>query len=303
MPKSSKPTAAGDVFAKTVPLVIEKHYWGETKEGNLAKVQTKANKAYLSLRKRLLVAPELSAIRTRDYNFYQYLRSYATPFRPGFWLVALAMVEEVRAAAERWETERGLLADAAASAFPGHVETMPDVLKDQFNRKDYPSAQRFRDAFWVEWRFVNLGVPDVLREVRAEVFREEREKAQRLAAEARSTVERHLVTILHEVTTHAAELLQPRANGTRPSLREGCLDRLTRFLATAEAQNVTNSEEARDLIRRVRDIGRGLTVRMLKDDDDLRARTQSALATAAAAIAEAVEEQPERAIRIREEVA
>lgn len=302
MPRATtRPVESGNVLAHTAPIIIEKHSFGESRSANLSAVETQADKTFLSLRKKLLESPEVAAIKARDTHFRKFMQANATPFRPGFWLVAIPMVERVHDAATTWEVERGLLADAAAEAYPRHVERMPEILKDQFNPMNYPSASRYRETFWVNWRFVEFGVPNVLRELRADVLKAETEKTVRLAAQARTVIEQHLLASLHEVTTHVSDLLQPRSNGSKPSLRPGCLDRFVDFLATVEARNVTNSAELRRMTEQVRRIGQGLTVDALRDDDALRARTSAALATIGEAVAALVTEGPERAIRLREE--
>jgi hypothetical protein len=307
--ESSRLDASADVFSRTVPLVVERHFFGETKKASLAPVRieqgeaaTETDKRLLTLSKRLLDSAELRAIKLRDTRFREYLQAHATPWRPGMYLVPFGMVETVHGEAGRWERERQALVDAAAAAYPGHVEAMRGPLGPLFNPLDYPSVAVFRTKFWVDWRFIDMGVPNVLRQFRADVFAREEEALRRQASAARQMVEQHLRASLLEITRHLAELLQPSPSGKKRTLRDGVLDRLNEYLATVESRNITNDGELRRVTERLRRLGAGLSVEALRDDEDLRARAAEEMVAVQAAVAELVEDAPERAIRIREEV-
>lgn len=274
---------ATDVLAKTVPLIVERGSFGERRQADLSQVQTDADKRMLALTKRLVEMEETSAIRNRDAAFRQYLLSVATPFRPGMYLVPLALVEAVEAEARVWEAERALLADAAKRAYPAAIEAMASPLGPMFNRADYPTPDEFRSKFAVDWRFVNFGVPDVLREIKAEVFAREREKVARMSAEAKTLIEQHAAASLLRITERLAALLQPTANGRRKGLKDGALDRLFGFLDTSPLRDVTDYRELQAVVRQLRQASQGLSVERLKDDE-VRVQTAAALAAATAAL-------------------
>lgn len=299
-----------DVFARTVPLLLEKHYFGESKKASMAPVsidgQTAAEqartKAMLTLSKRLLNSEELRKVRYRDIEFRDYLRGVSTPFRPGLYLVPLALVEAVDEAARTWEAERAALVEAAAVAYPAHVQAMREPLGPLFNPLDYPPAGVFRSKFWVDWRFVDFGVASVLREVRADIFRRETEKLQRQAGEARTLIEQHLRGSLLEITAHLRDLLGPKASGKRPQLRDNCLERLMGFLATVEQRDVTGDESLQRVVARLRKLSTGLDLEVLRDDEDVRDATAKDMALIAAQVERLVVEGPARGIRFRDDV-
>lgn len=302
-------TTPPDVFARTVPLIVERHAFWEHKKTGMAGVnitgQTEEEqartKALLALTKRLLNSPETSAVRQRDENFRKHLQTVTTPFRPGFYLVPVGLVERVDRDALGWETDRDALADRAAEAYPGHVTAMAERLGSLYNPLDYPTQERFRAAFWVDWRFVDFGVPNILREIKADVFEREREKLARTGAQAREMVEQHLAGSLLKITDHVAALLKPRANGKMPALRDGALDRLLDFLNTVEARNVTDFKGLQTVTTRLKAMAKGLNIELLRDDEELRARTAVAIEEAKAAVDELVTEDTRRAIRLRDD--
>lgn len=292
---------SSDVFARSLHMIVERHYFGKHKKASLGSVQTEADKAYLTLSKRLLNMPEVTAIDQRDSQFRKWMGTVATPFRPGLWLVPVGMVERVDAAAQVWQRERDELADAAALVYPLQVNAMREPLGPLFNPLDYPTTEIFRSHYSVAWRFINFGVPDVLREIRTEVFERERQKLEEAGAEAREMIEQHLASSALKLTNHLVDLLRPRANGRKPALRDGALDNMLSFLDTIAVRDVTNFRELQAVTERLRRATRGLTVDSLRSDDALRDRTATLLEEAREAVTALVVDDSPRTIRIREE--
>lgn len=300
-----------DVFARTVPFLVERHGWGGTRKASMANVvvtkdneeQADTDKAFLSLRKRLLNSAEIRSIGQRDNRFRELLNNNATPFRPGLFLVPIANVNAVYDAAVRWENDRDHLADVAKDAYPAHVAGMREKLGPLYNALDYPTPERFRATFWVDWRYLDFGVPAVLRQLRKDIFQEEAAKLQRQGTEARVMIEQHLRGSLLEITEHLAALLQPKADGKLPQLKDAALDKLVAFLDTIKARNVTNDTELEVVADRLRALGSGLDGDILREDTQLRARSAAVMAAAVESLKGLVEDAPGRGIRIREEVA
>jgi hypothetical protein len=306
---STRPAPSADVFARTIPLKIERHAFGEHRKASLVPVEIhktnpddpEPDKRLLALSKRRIQMEETNAIRHCDVQFRQYLETVATPFADGLWLVPVGMVERVHARARAWEQERSELADAAALAYPGQLEAMRAPLGPLFSLFDYPPVDQFRASFWVEWRFVDLGVPNVLREISVETFERERVKMQEAGDRARQMIEQHLAGSLLQITDHLAELLKPKANGRRSAVRDGTLDDLFQFLDTVALRDVTNFAQLREVTERLRATAAGLDVEQLRSDDTLRARTADAMTEARAAVSALVTEETRRAIRVRDD--
>lgn len=301
-----------DVFARTMPLIVERHYFGEHKNASLANVDVRKNtpdeadadKRLLSMKKRLIESPETQAVHQCDNRFRDYLKSVATPFRPGFWLVPVGLVEPLHARAKQWQAEREVLVDAATAAYPMRVAAMGARLGPLYNTLDYPPPPVFRAAFWIDWRFVDFGVPNLLREINAEVFAEERGKVQAQAAKARELIEQHAAATLLEITDHLEGLLQPKGGGKFPQLRTGALDKLRAFLDTAAMRDVTDFKDMQAVTRRLGQMMAGVTVEGLRDDDALRERLGRGMAAAKETVAKLVTDDARRGIRLRaEEVA
>lgn len=301
--------ASGNVFDKTVPLVVEAHGFGERRKASLANVSIEGAddptrvKENLALSKRLLNSDEIRAIRQRDHKFRTYLQSVATPFRPGFYLVPVGLVEQVDAEAKTWQKDRDALVDVAVRAYPGHVKAMATELGVYYNPLDYPPTERFRSAWWTEYQFVDFGVPNLLRTVKAEIFSREREKVERKAAEARTLIEQHLAASLLDITTHLAHLLAPKGDGKYPALRDKALDRLFHFLDTLAARDVTDFKALQAVTRKLHGVVDGINVDVLRDDDARRNALATAMVDAKAEVAKLVDEDRVRGIILTDDAA
>lgn len=259
--------------------------------------------ALLALTKRLIRMPETVAIHQRDTRFRDWLKTIATPFR-GLWLVPGGMIERTDAALEVWRNDREQLVEIAGDAYLQHLDEMraPDKLGPLFNPLDYPPKEVFKARFSIWWRFVDFGVPTVLREVRADVFERERQKLESEGMRARTMIEQHLAGALLKITDHLAKLLQPRANGRRAALREGALDDLLAFLDTIALRDVTGFQELQAVTDRLRATAQGLSVEDLRTDQTLRERTAATIEEARDAVsALVITDDALRTIRIRDE--
>lgn len=305
---ASMPAPTPDVFARTVPFMVERHSFGEHRKASLTHVDIKkdredqadVDKTFVNLTKRILQSPKLGAIRQADTRFRNFLhREASTPFRPGLVLVPIGMIETVADRAQQWEDTRAALVEEAALELVAIIESMRVPLGPLFNPMDYPSAARFKAAYWVSWRFIDLGVPNLLREIRADVFAREREKVAREGTKAVNLVQQHLRGLLLEITEHVGKVLTPTADNRFPALRKDSLTDLNQFLAAIEMRDVTNDVELRGLVRQLKDLNMDRAV--LKDDEALRRAAGAQVEAIRETLAGLVERGGGRQVMIRDE--
>jgi hypothetical protein len=312
--RQGRPGPGADVFARTVPLQVEKHYFGESKSASLAPVQITGDdglalgaadqaktKAFLNMSKKLLNAPELRAVRYRDIAFRDWLKGVATPWRPGLWLVPHQLIDQVDAEAQRWEKERQALVDTAASVYLERVEAMREPLGPMYNPGDYPRVDVFKAKYWVDWKWVSYGPADVLREVRSDIFRRETEKMHRDAVEARTLVQQHLRSQLLAITTHLRGLLAPKASGRRVNLRSDVFERLNEYLDGVAQRDVTGDKDLGAVVKQLRTMCKAMDLETLRDDDAVRDKAAEDMGVITTALSALVEEGPSRGMRMRDE--
>jgi hypothetical protein len=83
-----------------------------------------------------------------------------------------------------------------------------------------------RSRFTFSWQYVSYGVPDQLREISAQFFQEEREKAAGAMSEACSEIQQVMRTSLLELVNHLRLRLEDQADGKPQRLRESTVQKL-----------------------------------------------------------------------------
>lgn len=298
-----------ELFQRNIPLEIEKHAFGEHRKASMARVaftvETEAeqpDKGRLSLRKRIIDSPEANAVRKCDTDFlYELTGQIGTRWRPGFFLVPIGLVGRADDRAMAWLQERSQLADAAAAKLPDYIAEAQQKLGTLFVGRDYPTVEQYRRSFSASYRFVDVGVPNLLREVRADVFTREQAKLEADAREAADLIQQHLRRTLLDITTHLRDLLTPKEDGKHKALRAGALDDLFGFLDTVQLR-MTNDADLAPLVARLRGMQSSLDLDVLRHSDASRERIQQTMGEMTEALTPLVSEQV-RGIRFRDDEA
>ena len=297
-----------DVFSRVIPFMYERHYWGEHRKESMTDVDVAADrltpedqikaKALMTLNKRMIESPEINNIRLVDRRFGDFMRRVATPWRPSEFFVPVGLVQPVHVNAKKWIESRERLADEATATFPQRIAEMAE--KDPLHDPDfYPTPEEFRAKFTASYRFMDFGVPELLRALSEHAFEEERAKMAELGREAEHMIEQHLAGSLLAILTHLKDLLAPRANGRMPSLRDEALKPLLEFMALVPMRDATNFTGLQNVVKQLEQLQSGVTVDALRDDKQFRAVIATRMEELAASVSDLVVDDAQRAIRLR----
>src|SRR5881394_685643 len=115
----ASPTDASDLYARTIALSLDRSKFGNRRKASMTGVSVDADKHLLNLTKRLLTSDELKAITTLDQEAQAFLNDRAVPsfFKPGIYLVPLALVEAVDAQLTAFRDQRLALVDALVAVY------------------------------------------------------------------------------------------------------------------------------------------------------------------------------------------
>lgn len=265
-----------NIFERAVCLSLEIGKPGKSKKGNIDAIQTDADKDVLKLSKTIFDGPEWAAILAVDTALHNYLNPAngvcleSKILRGGMHLVPIDLIESVDAKLQEFATERADRVTKFMAVYDDMVEAAKDRLKSQYNPADYPRADAVREKFYLQHEYVTLGVPGKLKAVSAHIFQQEKDKAEQKWREAAGEIQVALRQAMSDLVGYMVDRLTPKPDGSRKILREEGVEKLTKFIETFKARNITDDAELQTLVEQARQIIDGRDVESLRKNDALR---------------------------------
>lgn len=260
------------VAAKTICLVLKLGRFGNTKKGSMAPVEVEADKSLLRLSKQLLDSPELKLLAKHDSALTRDVRNlaFSSLFKGGVHLIPVALVPKIEEILTAGIERRAALVDAAVAAYETRRNETAVRLGVQFNPNDYPSVERFRSLFYLEYSYVTFETPGRLKAISQALFQSEAEKARKrlesVATECEQTMRAGLLTLVE----HLADRLTDAPDGKAKRLSHSTIGHLNDFLATFELKNVTDDSQLAEIVTKARAIMQGVDHKTLKSDELVR---------------------------------
>jgi len=271
-------TADEDLARKTVFVKLRLGLLGNSRKVSSAQVEVDADKNLIRVTKTLLDSPELQAIRTLDGEVRHFLYDMSLPFEVGIHLLPLGLVEGVDEKLREFKGKRGELVESFLNAYPRLCQEAAGRLRTLYNPADYPPVDEVRSHFTFNWQYVSYGVPDQLREISAQIFHEEREKAVVTMSEACSEIQQVMRASLLELVGHLRDRLADQEDGKPERLRESTVQKLRDFLGTFDLRNVVNDQELKEQVERARALLVGTTTDAIRNTTELRSRVRGGMA-------------------------
>lgn len=274
-PIHSEPKAA-NIFERAVCLSIEIGKPGKSKKGNIDAIETDADKDVLKLSKTIFDGDEWSAITAIDTAIHNYLKPAngvcleSKILRGGMHLVPIDLIEAVDAKLAAFAVEREERVAAFMAVYDSMVEQSRERLKSQFNPADYPRAEAVSEKFYIDREYVTLGVPGKLKAVSAHIFAREKEQAENKWREAAGEIQVALRQAMADLVGYMVDRLTPKPDGGRKVLTAAGVEKLTSFIDTFKARNITDDADLEELVGKAHDILDGRDVESLRKDDAVR---------------------------------
>lgn len=297
----ARPTAS--IMDRTVCIAIERSRFGNSCKVSKQFVATTADKALVSLSKRLLVSDELKAITALDRKAAKFLAAICLPsmFRNGVYLIPIPLVEMVEKFLGEFVVERRAAVDTFVEAYPALISAVEAKLGDMFDANDYPTSADLRESFSFEWQYVSFGVPGSLASIRAGLFEAEREKHARKLQEAVDACRQALRGEFAEAVKHMSERLKPGEDGKRKVFKAASVERLQSFIAMFDVRNVADYDDLAKLVDQARALTVGMDPELLRSDDLVRERIAEGLANITASLETMGVDRHTRAIDLGDE--
>ena len=288
-----------ELSKQTVFIKLHLGLLGNSRKVSSSRVEVDADKALIRVSKTLLDSPELQAIRTLDGDIRNFVYDMCLPFEVGIHFLPLGLVETVDEKLREFSEKRSVLVEVFLAAYPRLCQEAAGRLRTLYNPTDYPPVDEVRSHFTFSWQYVSYGVPDQLREISAQFFQEEREKAVAMS-EACSEIQQVMRASLLELVSHLRDRLGDQPDGKPQRLRESTVQKLRDFLATFDLRNVVDDQELKEQVDKARALLEGVNTDALRNMPMVRAWVRDGMAQVAAQMDVLVSDRVSRKFRFDE---
>ena len=290
-----------DLARKTVCIKVRLSTMGNTRKVSTAQIEADADKDLLRVSKHLLDSAELKAIGRFDGEIRRFLYNICLPFEIGIHLLPIAALEAVEHRLRQFADDRDRLVEAFLSAYPSLCQDASKRLRGLYNPADYPPADEVRRQFGFSWQYVSFGVPDQLKGISEDVWKQEREKAAQRMAEASCEIQQVLRESMAKLVQHMADRLRDGPDGKPLRFKESTVANLVAFLENFEFRNVTDDQELQAVVSKACGLLQDVDVDDLRTTGELRARIQEGMTDLAAQLDTMVARSGGRKFRFDEE--
>lgn len=225
----------------------------------------------IRISKTLIDSPELTAISKYDLNVIRdYVMSQSVPsFQvPGVYFVSKSIVKDVDAKLREFVTERQNLIEKAVQTLQTRIAETAVLLGPAYNPADYPSEDDFRASYDVSWQFLDLSVPESLKDIDANLYESEKNKAASRVANAQEQIKGLLRQQFAEHIGRFIDRLEGKREGGKIKIfRDSMVANLNAFVGSFDARNLTGDDELAALVAEIRSVMDGVTADDLRDTE------------------------------------
>jgi hypothetical protein len=297
---------AKNILDLTTCLLLRFHKTGLIRKGNIAKIQTIANKQRLGLHKKILQSEnyEQMMLIARDIRRYAVKRQVpGSPFSEGTHLIPLPLVDELNDKITNAENGYNNFADMFVSEYAGLVEEAKAELQDQFDATNYfdvgtlKGRHQLRSKFWVERRWFDWS-PSSEKKVGSAVAYQEQQRQATEIQDMALQVKTALRVGLKKLIDHLVERLTPGPGGARKAFAPTTITKVVDFLNLFSARNVCGDHELALLADQAKEVLSGQTHESLKESEEVKAVVATRMSVVAGHLDKLVQELPERTLML-----
>jgi hypothetical protein len=209
---------------------------------------------------------DVNSVKSRITSYW---KGETLPFpQPGLRLIRQHGVERFN---ERLVLFRAELDDAVVALDEAYAQLKSaarERLGDLFNEADYPDS--LIGLFAVTWDFPSVEVPDYLRRLNPQLYRQEAERVARRFDQALEMAESAFMEELGQLIEHLTARLTGQVDGKPMIFRDSAVTNLTSFFDRFRKLNVRSNEELDRLVDTCQEIVRGRTPQALRDNRLIR---------------------------------
>jgi hypothetical protein len=284
-----------------------------TQDKNGEDVETKvvtvdADAELIKVSKTLLSSPEMDAINSfyAEVRKWVRLRVNASKIDEGLFWLGLRLIKEFDDQMKTYSAQLEPLLDNLAEAYEGIIEADRARLRTAFEEDDYPAPDKVREAFKIDWYYIQFDTPRSLQAVSEEIYQKAQDDMNRTIQTAQSAVQLALRYEMAELADWAIDRLSPGKDGKRKILRTktksgeeiGLTAKLHQFFETFQGRNITSDAELQGLVSKAEAVMTGVDGDSLKGSDSLRDTLRQTFTEIKAELEPLISDAPSRAIEV-----
>ena len=293
-----------NILDLTTCLLLRFHKTGLIRKGNIAKIQTAANKQRLGLNKKILQSDSYDnmLLIARDCRRYAKARQVpGSPFSEGTHLIPLPLVDDLDTKIANAENGYSSFADLFVAEYAGLVEEAKSELNDQFDASNYfdvsteAGRNALRSRFWVERRWFDWS-PSSDKKVSPTIASQEQKRQATEIKDMALQVKAALRMGLKKLIDHLVERLAPQPGGSRKMFMDSTITKITDFLELFSARNVCGDKELALLADQAKEVLQGQTASSIKENEEIATVVTARMSMVKENLDKLLLDMPERAI-------
>jgi hypothetical protein len=258
-----------NIFNLGTLLQFETHCWQAVKRISKDKAKKYGKdfeKGWVKANKNLINRKKLEVIQSYISKARTLIESFALPFPiKGIYFIPNDSVEKLNSGLSEITDEMGTEVEKFAIQYDQFItEAEEELGPEGFNKSDYPL--NIREKFGIQWRFFEMTIPS---SITNEIKEEESKRFKELMQQAQKNAVIALREGFAEIVTHLTETLSGKLSGENKRIRESSIEKVAEFFNEFQNKNVFKDDELESLIKKAKEVVKGVTPKDLSSDKDL----------------------------------
>lgn len=296
----------GQSIKKTVLLdnavLMRLHFgrFGNTRKVASSQIEVNADKTLVKVSKKILDSPEYDEIQTMDGKMRGWVESQCLPstFMAGLWFVPLTKVKAVNERMRQYQQERAQAVDALCAVLDRIICKDREQLRELFDASEYPTSQKIRQSYTLDWSWMALTAPKSLEAVSEEMYMSAKQKMEDNIREATTEIRMVLREQFIELVAHLSDRLEPSEDGKKKIFKDSMTENFQEFLNSFRDRNITEDAELARLVEDARKLVGGVSAKSLRSQEPLRDSIRAGMENIKAKLSDMVVPQPSRFIDV-----
>lgn len=290
-----------ELFTRAVAVIMDTSLGiGTSKKISNKKVQTVeegTDQSMLNVSKTILESKTLEKIRSVQAETRRRITKLSTPsvmFRSGVYMLSLDLLRE---ADDILTAQAGIIRPLVAQFIEEYETDKASArvkLGPLYDPRDYPSAERVRDAIRLTWAYVAVETPKTVDAISTDIFEREQRKASERWTAALDEATMVLRGGFAKLVDHMIERLEPGEDGKPKIFRDTLTKNIREWLRTFPSRNLAGDTELERLAAEAAGLLDGVTPESLRTMDGLRDKVRDGMAQIKAKLDEAITTAPTR---------